>query len=83
VPPSPIIAVIVPTSIPATDMSLQGATSVVLNGKGFMCNGANLAYTKTFFQELNGFDGNDKIASGDDVFYCRKRLRNFLIKSTI
>jgi hypothetical protein len=32
-----------------------------------MCNGANLAYTKTLFQELNGFDGNEKIASGDDI----------------
>jgi hypothetical protein len=37
-------------------------------GKGFMCNGANLAYMKLLFEELNGFNGNDKIASGDDVF---------------
>src|SRR5690606_10441911 len=34
----------------------------------FMCNGANFAYSKNFFQQLNGFDGNNEIASGDDVF---------------
>lgn len=55
--------------------SLQGATigSFGLR-KGFMCNGANFAYTKTFFQELNGFEGNDKIASGDDVFLLQKAI---------
>lgn len=58
--------------------SLQGATigSFGLR-KGFMCNGANLAYTKTLFQELNGFDGNDKIASGDDVFLLQKAMAQF------
>lgn len=55
--------------------SLQGATIGSFGiGKGFMCNGANLAYTKTLFQELNGFDGNDKIASGDDVFLLQKAI---------
>jgi len=55
--------------------SLQGATigSFGIN-KGFMCNGANFAYTKTLFQELNGFEGNDRIASGDDVFLLQKAV---------
>lgn len=55
--------------------SLQGATigSFGIN-KGFMCNGANFAYTKSFFQELNGFEGNDGIASGDDVFLLQKAI---------
>jgi glycosyltransferase involved in cell wall biosynthesis len=55
--------------------SLQGATigSFGIN-KGFMCNGANFAYTKSFFQELNGFEGNDRIASGDDVFLLQKAI---------
>lgn len=55
--------------------SLQGATigSFGIN-KGFMCNGANFAYTKTFFQQLNGFSGNDGIASGDDVFLLQKAI---------
>ncbi|RTY94345.1 glycosyltransferase [Flavobacterium sp. GSN2] len=55
--------------------SLQGATigSFGIN-KGFMCNGANFAYTKSFFQKLNGFEGNDSIASGDDVFLLQKAI---------
>jgi len=58
--------------------SLQGATigSFGLK-KGFMCNGANFAYTKSFFKELNGFEGNDRIASGDDVFLLQKAISNF------
>lgn len=58
--------------------SLQGATigSFGLN-KGFMCNGANFAYTKSLFESLNGFEGNDKIASGDDVFLLQKAIEKF------
>lgn len=58
--------------------SLQGATigSFGLN-KGFMCNGANFAYTKSLFERLNGFEGNDKIASGDDVFLLQKAAERF------
>jgi cellulose synthase/poly-beta-1,6-N-acetylglucosamine synthase-like glycosyltransferase len=58
--------------------SLQGATIGSFGiKKGFMCNGANFAYTKTFFQELNGFNGNDGIASGDDVFLLQKAITQF------
>lgn len=55
--------------------SLQGATigSFGLN-KGFMCNGANFAYTQSFFLDLNGFEGNEGIASGDDVFLLQKAM---------
>jgi glycosyltransferase involved in cell wall biosynthesis len=58
--------------------SLQGATigSFGLK-KGFMCNGANFAYAKSLFQELNGFEGNDNIASGDDVFLLQKAILKF------
>ncbi|WP_343589823.1 glycosyltransferase [Flavobacterium sp.] len=58
--------------------SLQGATigSFGLNN-GFMCNGANFAYTKTLFESLNGFEGNDEIASGDDVFLLQKTIEKF------
>ncbi|KAF2339842.1 glycosyltransferase family 2 protein [Flavobacterium tistrianum] len=58
--------------------SLQGATigSFGLN-KGFMCNGANFAYTKSLFEGLNGFEGNDEIASGDDVFLLQKAIEKF------
>ncbi|TRX23980.1 glycosyltransferase family 2 protein [Flavobacterium franklandianum] len=58
--------------------SLQGATIGSFGlGKGFMCNGANFAYTKSFFKELNGFEGNDRIASGDDVFLLQKAMARF------
>nr|WP_314898308.1 glycosyltransferase [uncultured Flavobacterium sp.] len=58
--------------------SLQGATIGSFGiKKGFMCNGANFAYTKSFFQELNGFNGNDGIASGDDVFLLQKAIAQF------
>ncbi|HEU4495687.1 MAG TPA: glycosyltransferase [Flavobacterium sp.] len=56
-------------------ISLQGAS---IGGFGisrpFMCNGANLAYTKKLFWDINGFEGNDAIASGDDVFLLHKAL---------
>lgn len=55
--------------------SLQGATIGSFGiKKGFMCNGANFAYTKSFFQKLNGFEGNNTIASGDDVFLLQKAV---------
>ena len=58
-------------------LSLQGATigSFGLN-LPFMCNGANFAYRKDFFYELNGFEGNSTIASGDDVFLLQKAVEN-------
>lgn len=56
-------------------LSLQGATQGSFGmGLGFMCNGANLAYTKTHFKELQGFAGNDSLASGDDVFLLQKSM---------
>ena len=56
-------------------LSLQGATigSFGIN-QPFMCNGANFAYSKSFFKELNGFQGNETIASGDDVFLLHKAV---------
>ncbi|WP_456312808.1 glycosyltransferase family 2 protein [Pseudomonas shirazensis] len=58
--------------------SLQGATigSFGLK-KAFMCNGANFAYSKSLFEKLNGFEGNNKIASGDDVFLLQKAANLF------
>jgi biofilm PGA synthesis N-glycosyltransferase PgaC len=57
-------------------LSLQGST---IGGFGihkpFLCNGANLAYEKAFFKDLNGFDGNTEIASGDDIFMLEKAIK--------
>lgn len=42
-----------------------------------MCNGANLAYAKTAFNEVNGFSGIDHIASGDDMLLMHKIEQKF------
>ncbi|MES2864542.1 MAG: glycosyltransferase [Bacteroidota bacterium] len=57
-------------------LSLQGVTAGSFGiGKPFMCNGANFAYEKGFFNQLNGFEGNNNLASGDDVFLLQKALK--------
>lgn len=40
--------------------------------KPMICSGANLCYNKDIFQKINGFEGNNHIASGDDVFLLNK-----------
>lgn len=37
-----------------------------------MCNGANLAYQKSVFYEVNGFEGINELASGDDMLLMQK-----------
>ena len=57
-------------------LSLQGTTIGSFgNGNGFMCNGANFCYQKSFFKELKGFEENSNIASGDDVFLLQKAIK--------
>lgn len=58
----------------ATDfMVLQGITGASVHKKiHSMCNGANLAYSKTAFVEVGGFAGIDNIASGDDMLLMHK-----------
>ena len=54
-------------------MTLQGITGASVHKKIHnMCNGANLAYTKRSFIEVNGFSGIDEIASGDDMLLMHK-----------
>lgn len=54
-------------------LSLQSVTVGSFgNQQPFMCNGANFAYKKEFFQQLDGFSGNSHLASGDDVFLLQK-----------
>ena len=59
-------------------ISLQATTigSFGLN-KAFMANGANFAYQKSFFKELNGFQSDTTIASGDDVFLLQKAFAKY------
>ena len=42
-----------------------------------LCNGANLAYQKNAFIKVNGFSGNNHIASGDDIFLLEKMKKAF------
>ncbi len=41
-----------------------------------MGNGANLTYEKETFEKLNGFEGIDHIASGDDILLMQKLAKN-------
>lgn len=42
-----------------------------------MCNGANLAYEKNAFKAVNGFEGVDHLASGDDMFLMHKIAQRY------
>jgi cellulose synthase/poly-beta-1,6-N-acetylglucosamine synthase-like glycosyltransferase len=39
----------------------------IAHGFPLLCNGANLAYTKKIFLEVQGFSGSQSVASGDDT----------------
>ena len=52
---------------------LQGITAAsVHTGFHHMGNGANMAYSKSAFNEVGGFSGIDNIASGDDMLLVHK-----------
>ena len=38
----------------------------------FLCNGANLCYSKNVFNIVDGYSGNNTVASGDDIFLLEK-----------
>jgi cellulose synthase/poly-beta-1,6-N-acetylglucosamine synthase-like glycosyltransferase len=53
--------------------SLIGSGAAAISaGYPSLCNGANLAYQKGVFKEVNGFEGVKHIASGDDEFLMHK-----------
>jgi cellulose synthase/poly-beta-1,6-N-acetylglucosamine synthase-like glycosyltransferase len=59
-------------------MVLQGITAASVQQKAHsMCNGANLAYTRAAFFAVNGFEGIDHIASGDDMLLMHKIYQQF------
>lgn len=54
-------------------LTLQGITAASVSANFHtMCNGANLAYKKEAFQQVNGFEGIDKVATGDDMLLMHK-----------
>jgi poly-beta-1,6-N-acetyl-D-glucosamine synthase len=57
---------------------LQGITAASVHRQVHsMCNGANLAYERSAFFAVNGFDGIDQIASGDDMLLMHKISKQF------
>ncbi|HEX6916108.1 MAG TPA: glycosyltransferase [Chitinophagaceae bacterium] len=59
-------------------LSLQGITAAAVSaGQHSMCNGANLAYRRSAFSEVNGFTGIDHIASGDDMLLMHKIRKRY------
>ena len=57
---------------------LQGITAASVHKRIHnMCNGANLAYEKKAFLDVNGFTGIDHIASGDDMLLMQKMAEHF------
>lgn len=56
----------------AGTMLLTGAA--VSLGKPILANGANFAFRKSLFHDLNGYEGNQRRASGDDVFLLHKAV---------
>ena len=60
---------------------LQGITAASVQKRFHnMCNGANLAYERKTFFEVNGFTGIDHIASGDDMLLMQKISERFPTK---
>jgi len=59
-------------------LTLQGITAASVNTqKHNMCNGANLAYKRDVFYEVDGFKGIDNIASGDDMLLMHKIWKHY------
>jgi biofilm PGA synthesis N-glycosyltransferase PgaC len=46
-------------------------------GLQFTCSGNNLAYRKSAFEAVGGFQGNEHFLSGDDEFLLKKIIRLF------
>ncbi|NND62696.1 MAG: glycosyltransferase [Flavobacteriaceae bacterium] len=54
-------------------LSLQAASMAGFGWKRpFLCNAANMAYRKEVFQEVKGYEGNNHVSSGDDIFLMEK-----------
>jgi len=59
-------------------MGMMGVSGAGLQGRFMhMCNGANLAYERKAFYEVDGFKGIDQLASGDDMLLMQKMARRF------
>ena len=59
-------------------IGMMGITSAgIHNGFMHMCNGANLAYKKSTYEYVGGFEGINRLASGDDMLLMQKIAKAF------
>ena len=59
-------------------ITLQGITGAAVSRKFHsMCNGANLAYARSAFYEVEGFKDIDSLPSGDDMLLMHKIYRKY------
>ncbi|MBS1588788.1 MAG: glycosyltransferase [Bacteroidetes bacterium] len=59
-------------------MMMQGITAAAHKMRlGNMSNGANLSFSRQAFYEVNGYDGIDHLASGDDLLLMNKMQQEF------
>lgn len=57
-------------------ITIVGGGAAKMNNP-ILCNGANLLFTKTAFEKVNAYNGNEHIASGDDVFLLNKINKSY------
>ena len=63
--------------------SMENLSLMLITGAGIesklhrIANGANMAFKKSAFQQVNGFEGNYQYASGDDMFLIEKMYRQY------
>lgn len=67
------------SKLQALEFSSLPGSGMALHALGFpvMCNGASLAFRKSSFEAVNGYEGNIHIPSGDDEFLMRKLEKKF------
>lgn len=52
-------------------------------GHPIMCSAANMAYRKSAFFEVDGYQGNEHVMTGDDEFLLKKIIKKFGHKSAV
>lgn len=63
--------------------ALENAGMMVVTGAGYqsrwfeMANGANMCFLKQAFNSVNGYEGNEQFASGDDMFLFEKFRKKY------
>ncbi|MBT8218267.1 MAG: DUF3307 domain-containing protein [Bacteroidia bacterium] len=60
-------------------MGMMGVTGGgIASGLFHMSNGANMSFTRAAYESVNGYDGVDHIASGDDILLTQKMIEHGL-----